>query len=248
MIWSLRGAPSSRKVIGNGRLISLWPVRGGPVVADGVVYFAAGLWPFEGIFICAVDARNGKLLWVNDSTGCMYLKHPHEAPSFGGPSPQGYLLVNGDELVVPSGRAFPAFFDRRSGKLNHFEFGFAGHGSRPGSWFVITNPRGQLCIDPDINNEIHDEGTQIIGQPAAKRKAGEPIQKEIRIGERIYQIQQGIAQAVSIGGKQYRFTDELGDVQRAHPLDAGGRWETLCRSALRRNLLFQRRCRGAGAT
>jgi outer membrane protein assembly factor BamB len=51
--------PSERKLLGNGRLISTWPVRGGPVVADGRVYFAAGVWPFEGVFVYALDAETG---------------------------------------------------------------------------------------------------------------------------------------------------------------------------------------------
>ena len=31
-------------------------------VADGVVYFAAGIWPSEGIFVYALDARSGEVL------------------------------------------------------------------------------------------------------------------------------------------------------------------------------------------
>ena len=33
--WKHRGGPSNRRVLGNERLISLWPARGGPVVANG---------------------------------------------------------------------------------------------------------------------------------------------------------------------------------------------------------------------
>ncbi len=38
--WRFRAVPSTRKVMGNRRLISLWAVRGGPVLADGILYFA----------------------------------------------------------------------------------------------------------------------------------------------------------------------------------------------------------------
>ena len=41
--WKRRGGPSERLVLGNERLISMWPARGGPVVYDGKVYFAAGI-------------------------------------------------------------------------------------------------------------------------------------------------------------------------------------------------------------
>ena len=114
--WKVRGVPSSRKTLGNERLISVWPARGGPVVADGRVYFAAGVWPFEGIFVHALDARNGQSIWVNDALGSRYVAHPHEAMSFGGPSPQGCLLVHRGRLVVPSSRAFPAFLDLATGE------------------------------------------------------------------------------------------------------------------------------------
>src|SRR5690606_38336828 len=54
LVWQFRGGPGPRKVIGNQRLISAWPVRGGPVIRDGEVYFAASIWPFMGVFIYAL--------------------------------------------------------------------------------------------------------------------------------------------------------------------------------------------------
>ena len=50
LLWRFQGAPTAEKVLGNGRLISQWPARGGPVVHQGTVYFAAGIWPFMGVF------------------------------------------------------------------------------------------------------------------------------------------------------------------------------------------------------
>ena len=43
LLWKFRAVPSRRNVLGNGRLISVWPVRGGPVLHDGKIYFAAGV-------------------------------------------------------------------------------------------------------------------------------------------------------------------------------------------------------------
>ena len=60
LIWKFQAAPTNRRVLGNGRLISLWPVRGGPVLENGKVYFTVGVWPFEGTFLYALDARTGK--------------------------------------------------------------------------------------------------------------------------------------------------------------------------------------------
>ena len=33
---------------------------------DDIVYFAAGIWPSEGIYLYALDASTGKVIWVND--------------------------------------------------------------------------------------------------------------------------------------------------------------------------------------
>ena len=120
LLWKFRGGPSDRKVLGNGRLISTWPARGGPVVADGTVYFAAGIWPFMGIFLHALDARTGAVVWTNDGDGSIYIKQPHQADAFAGVAPQGPLAVVGDRLLVPGGRSVPACYDRQTGKLLHY--------------------------------------------------------------------------------------------------------------------------------
>lgn len=134
LAWRVRGGPSERRVLGGDRMISSWPVRGGPVVADQRVYFSAGLWPFMSIFIHAVDAKTGEVVWTNNETSSSYITHPHGAPSFGSVVPQGYLAVSGDYLIVPGGRSLPAVFDRHTGKLVHFDFG----GKQSGGYDVIA--------------------------------------------------------------------------------------------------------------
>ena len=108
-------------ILGNDRMISRWPLRGGPVVADDVLYVAAGIWPSEGIFIDALDPISGKVLWCNDSSGAIEMDQPHPgARARSGVAAQGYLAVAGDALVVPTGRAVPAVFDRSSGRFRSF--------------------------------------------------------------------------------------------------------------------------------
>ncbi|WP_162136215.1 outer membrane protein assembly factor BamB family protein [Zavarzinella formosa] len=118
--WKFQGGPSDRKILGNGRLISMWPARGAPVVADGTVYFAASIWPFMGVFIHAVNAETGRQVWTNDGDGSLYIKQPHSADSFAGVAPQGPMGIRGDYLLVPGGRSVPAVYDRKTGKLVHF--------------------------------------------------------------------------------------------------------------------------------
>ncbi len=119
--WKMKGAPRSRPVIGNERLIDTWPIRGGPVVEGGRVYFAAGIWPFMGIFLHCVDAKSGKVIWTNSGDGSAYLTQPHGAPSFAGIAPQGNLVVMGNKLLVPNGRSLPACYDKKTGRMIYFQ-------------------------------------------------------------------------------------------------------------------------------
>ena len=138
-LWQVPGAPDlGRKVLGNQRLISTWPARGGPVLAHGRVYFAAGIWPFMGVFVHAIDAETGKTVWCNAGTGSRYRAQPHSGEAFTGPAPQGHLAVNGDSLLVPNGRTVVACFDANTGALRYFRLG----GTRAaGSYFVATCDR-----------------------------------------------------------------------------------------------------------
>jgi len=126
LIWRFRGGPSDRKVLGNERLISMWPARGAPLLVGKTVYFAAGIWPFMGVFIYALDADTGKVLWANDSQSSRYLAQPHGAPSFAGVAPQGYMTVIGDKLLVPGGRSVPACLDRHTGKFLYYHLAANG--------------------------------------------------------------------------------------------------------------------------
>ena len=135
--WQFAGAPGPRKVVGNHRLVSAWPARGGAVIRDGKVYFASSIWPFMGVFIYCLDAETGTVEWVNDSTGSSYIKQPHSAPSFAGVGPQGALVATTNDLIVPGGRSVPAVFDRTTGRLKYFELNAGGKGS--GGSFVVAN-------------------------------------------------------------------------------------------------------------
>lgn len=153
-VWSFRGAPSARKAYGNRRLISAWPARGGPVIRDGRVYFAASIWPFMGTFLHALDAETGRLVWVNDGTGADFIKQPHSAAAFAGVAPQGALVASGDLLLVPGGRSVPAGFDLATGALLYFHLDDGGKGNG-GSfvaagrtrYYVHTRERGVRSYD-----------------------------------------------------------------------------------------------------
>lgn len=174
-IWQKRAVPNRRHVLGNGRMISVWPVRGGPVIKDGRVYFAAGVWPLEGIFIYCLDAATGKEIWLNDRTGYIYGIHPHGAEAFGGVAPQGYLLTDGDDLVVPCSSAYPARFDLNTGALKDFALPAAGR--LPGGWFAATAEakeeqklkRRGLLHDSSVNVKRHEDKLREEGDADVRR-------------------------------------------------------------------------------
>lgn len=131
IVWHFRAGPSDKKVLGNGRLISLWPVRTSVLVLDEVVYFGAGIFPYEGLYIYALDAETGKIIWKNDTVG----DAAHEL-QFGGISPHGYLLASDKILYVPSGRAMPAAFDRHTGE---FLYTLSPGSKVGGTWGLISD-------------------------------------------------------------------------------------------------------------
>jgi hypothetical protein len=188
--WRHRVVPNDRRLLGNRRLISVWPIRGGPVVADGRAYFAAGVWPFEGVFICAMDIRTGALLWRNERLGYLYGQQPHETKAIGGLAPQGYLIVDGDELIVPCSTAYPARLNRATGELIEFEL--PAPGGLPGGWYASLDAetsrairRGKLTFDDVVNSQLHED--------KVRHGKGSPgISRMIRLADRTLNFDDGL--------------------------------------------------------
>ncbi|MHC4628371.1 MAG: PQQ-binding-like beta-propeller repeat protein, partial [Planctomycetota bacterium] len=129
LIRKFLAGPGAHKVLGNDRLVGMWPVRGGPVLYEDTVYFAAGIWPFMGIFIYAIDADSGRIVWENSGSGSTFTMQPHSSPAFAGVAPQGYMVATEDKLLVSGGRSVPAAYDRRTGKFLYYhmnKYGKAG--------------------------------------------------------------------------------------------------------------------------
>lgn len=137
LLWQHRGGPSARMCLGNERLISRWPARGGPLVLDDTVYYAAGIWPSEGVYLHALDAATGAVRWTNDRTGQLYHPQPHGgANAHSGVAPQGYLLATAERILVPTGRAVPAAFRRNDGELEYYRL--QDNGSMGGARAVLA--------------------------------------------------------------------------------------------------------------
>ena len=135
-LWKLRAAPEERSEyyhLGNSRLVSFWPVRGGPVVSEDekTVYFGSGIWPSMGVFVYAADANTGKMRWLaRDAHFLPDTRIDHNYLHEAGISPQGHLAIAGETLVVANGRSMPARLDLRTGELLHFVQGYRNGDSR----------------------------------------------------------------------------------------------------------------------
>jgi len=139
LVWRYRVGPNTSKVLGNERMISTWPIRTSVLVDDGKVFATAGVFPFEGIYLCCLNAADGAVLWRNDAVG----GRSHELP-FGGLSPQGYLVASDSILYVPSGRATPAGFDRKTGRMLFYDRPSGKHG---GTWALLEGERLIAGVD-----------------------------------------------------------------------------------------------------
>ncbi len=115
LIWKHDATPDARKVIGNSRMISVWPVRGGPVLTGGKLYFIAGMWPFEGVFLNSVDIEGSRT-------------RPDVEVSTLPPDvlAQGYLAAGQESLLIPCGRKPAVQFNRATETFSRLGYDFKG--------------------------------------------------------------------------------------------------------------------------
>ncbi|MDQ3624611.1 MAG: PQQ-binding-like beta-propeller repeat protein, partial [Verrucomicrobiota bacterium] len=110
LIWKLRAGANDERILARGRMISRWPVRTGVLVDDGKAFFGAGVFPHENVYVYAVEAATGKVLWKEDAIS-------QDDAGRNDLSPQGYLLATAETLFVPSGRSLAAAFNRATGEF-----------------------------------------------------------------------------------------------------------------------------------
>lgn len=111
LLWHYRAAPADRWIPVYGKLISTWPVSGGVVAADGVVYAAAGIAHYDGTYVYALDAVTGEVKWCNDTSG------KQSAQVDCGMSLQGNLYIAEGELRFLAGsKYYTARYDLKTGE------------------------------------------------------------------------------------------------------------------------------------
>ncbi len=161
VVWKFTAAPADERMIGNERMISRWPARTGVLVDGGVVYATAGMWPADGVFVYALDAATGTVIWCNDTSGLIYdARTLHTGSDFAtyGVCPQGALLASDTILLVPTGKALPAGFDRKTGQLLYYRID-ADNNTQGGTWITIDG--NKFHTTPYIISFALDSGRQV---------------------------------------------------------------------------------------
>lgn len=131
--WKYRGGPGTsvrtRMFIGNGRMISRWPIRCGIVADGGALYFTSGLFPVEGVFLHALNISDGSEIWKCNIDV----------------SAQGHMLASSDALFITTGRNTPVnSFSRKTGKK-------IAHYGTTNSWGKnLTGGSNAILIDDQL--------------------------------------------------------------------------------------------------
>ena len=149
-----------------------------------------------GVFVYALDAETGKLLWSNDSLGSLFIPQPHNTPAFSGLAPQGYLAVGGRQaprarrtlgaggarprdratpLLPPRGQRRCGGFDVSVGEdffCNNFQvFDLAtGQGGFIRNWYGTRNWPAPLIDGNRLISNANYEPARLTPSPSARAR------------------------------------------------------------------------------
>ncbi len=135
VVWKERAGPSADKIWGNERMISVWPVRSSVLVDGGDVYWTAGLFATEKMFLCRRKAADGSGGWTVAPV------RPH----------QGYLVATAGNLIAPSGKTSPVVYRRDDGA----RVGDLRKSRRGGAWVVVAPDESSVFSGPNLDNATH---------------------------------------------------------------------------------------------
>ncbi len=111
-IWQFDTADAVRRAKGPAHDASALPMCGGPVITGGQLFFAAGGWPFAGIYFFVLD-----LLDMNPGGPS------HRLVELTNSKHKGYLAASENKIFIPQGPSPPLVFDRLERKFEslHYE-------------------------------------------------------------------------------------------------------------------------------
>ena len=150
-IWKYwAGGDVKRYLPGNERMISRWPIRAGIVSDEKNLYFTAGLFPNDKVFICSVDILTGKENYKKTLSS----------------SAQGYMAINNSFLYIPTGRGMQMIVDAKNGRQSwkklsqgdvvsvFNEFIFSGRSERGNSALYSSKTNNKVASLPAARRAI----------------------------------------------------------------------------------------------
>jgi len=242
LIWKHRAGPADEWLLARGEMISRWPIRTGILVDGGIAYYGAGIFPHEDIFLFAVNADDGSIIWQQDNISV-------QDAGRNDLSPQGYLLANDQHLFVPSGRTLPAVFDRKTGEFlykRNFSWrttagGVIGgiqalvadnqlYASGPHHWLALDEKTGDVGFGWFAGRQL------IVKDDAAFAATGEHVVRLERIeyavnSRRRHELEMTIFKLKGTAGKSAKekaeIAKQIGDVEAkiAQIENVGVRWQ-----------------------
>jgi len=183
-LWTFRAAPAERWIPVYGSLISTWPVAGGVVVQEGVVYAAAGIAHYDGTHVFALDAVSGAVKWYNDTSGTISEKVDH------GISLQGELYIRDGELrFVGGGVHEEARFELATGKCfnepfdwprSTFHTAFYAYYPDYGKYVSLNRTLADgsaLCYDCTYEGSWHSSLMRLPAVAEGQRRPPKPVSR-----------------------------------------------------------------------
>ena len=101
LIWK-KAFGSTRKIVGNGRVIASSPIRTGVLAKGDTIFVASGLLPEESVSIHACESATGNTIWNHQLVDL---------------APQGYPVMSDSLWYIPNSRVQPMAFGIKDGKL-----------------------------------------------------------------------------------------------------------------------------------
>ncbi|MGI9473302.1 MAG: PQQ-binding-like beta-propeller repeat protein [Rubripirellula sp.] len=183
-LWSHRVGPTDYWITVYDRLHSAWPVSGGIVVHEGVVYAAAGIAHYDGTHVVALDAIDGHVKASNRNSGTL------EQEVNNGISVQGNLSIVDDELRFLAGGVYEtARYDLQSLRClntpkaqvnSQFRTAFYAYYPDYGKYVSLDYQCGDGC---SLSHDASYEGSQFVNlarHPATPPGTPKPVKEAAR--------------------------------------------------------------------
>ncbi|MGA2619216.1 MAG: PQQ-binding-like beta-propeller repeat protein [Thermoguttaceae bacterium] len=157
-LWRYRVAPADRRIMVYGDLLSTWPITGGALVHEGVVYAVAGILDGDGTHVVALDAASGTLRWRQDAAGHLDSRRRTGIAGVGCPAiGSGRLWLRRDSFDLATGEVRPyaglkkhPYYEMNNNVLERYTGVFANR-------FLVTGGRRsfeeQFAADNERGNE-----------------------------------------------------------------------------------------------